>query len=201
MAINAGHSTINIPFTINLGIIYPLVVIPIGIIGAANGFNFIAGFNGLEAGQGVLIFSTLGGISYYLGELWISLVCFSTVLALIAFLCFNKYPSDIFPGDSLTYPIGALIAVVCILANMETVGIVLFIPYFIEFVLKARSRFNAESFGKPVGEGVLENRYDKIYSLNHLLIKAGFNEEKARYAIWEFQFICCMLAFYSAIVL
>src|SRR3989304_8763828 len=46
MVINAGESTM---FGINLGILYPLIVIPIGIVGATTTFNFLAGFNGLEA--------------------------------------------------------------------------------------------------------------------------------------------------------
>ncbi|HIF03136.1 MAG TPA: glycosyl transferase family 4, partial [Nitrospinaceae bacterium] len=33
--------------------------IPLGIVGAATTFNFLAGFNGLETGQGILIFSGL----------------------------------------------------------------------------------------------------------------------------------------------
>lgn len=194
MAINAGHSIVNIPFTMELGIIYPLLVVPVGIIGAANGFNFIAGFNGLEAGQGVLIFGILGTISYMIGELWISLVCFSVVFSLFAFLVFNRYPSEVFPGDSLTYPLGALIAVVCILANMESIGIVLFIPYFIEFLLKARSEFNAESFGESTSDGSIKPRYDKVYSINHICLKLGMDESTSTICIWAFQFLICCLA-------
>ena len=50
VVINAGHSTIMVPFfgVINIGVLYPLIVIPIGIIGATTTFNFLAGYNGLE---------------------------------------------------------------------------------------------------------------------------------------------------------
>jgi hypothetical protein len=50
MAIAAGETTMFIPFfgIINLGIIYSLIVIPIGVTGASNAFNMLAGFNGLE---------------------------------------------------------------------------------------------------------------------------------------------------------
>ena len=48
MIINAGDSTI---LGINLGILYPLIVVPIGILGETTTFNFLAGYNGLESGQ------------------------------------------------------------------------------------------------------------------------------------------------------
>ena len=173
MAISAGHSIMSIPIigTVNFGLIYPLVIIPLGIIGAANGFNMIAGMNGLEAGMGTIILGTLGFVSYFTQSYWVSLICFLMTSSLIGFLLFNKYPAKIFPGDTLTYSIGALIAVVAILGNMERLALILFIPYFIEFFLKLRSKFKAESFGKPQKDGTLKPGYKKCYSLTHITMK------------------------------
>jgi len=36
---------------VDWGIFYPLAIIPIGIVGAANAYNMLAGYNGLEAGM------------------------------------------------------------------------------------------------------------------------------------------------------
>lgn len=169
MVINAGMSTMVLPIIgkVDLGVLYPLLVIPIGIIGAANGFNFVAGHNSLEAGMGIIILGTLGFFS--LGQSpWLSIICFAAVAALLGFLVYNKYPAKIFPGDSLTYPIGTLVAVVAILGNLEKVAIILFIPYIIEFLLKLRSRFRAESFGVPDKGDRLSPMYDRIYSLPHV---------------------------------
>jgi len=173
MAISAGHSIMSIPIigTVNFGLIYPLVIIPLGIIGAANGFNMIAGMNGLEAGMGTLILGTLGFVSYFTQSYWVSLICLLMTSSLIGFLLFNKYPAKIFPGDTLTYSIGALIAIVAILGNMERLALILFIPYFIEFFLKLRSKFKAESFGKPQKDGTLKSGYKKCYSLTHITMK------------------------------
>ncbi|RLJ01848.1 MAG: glycosyl transferase family 4 [Candidatus Aenigmatarchaeota archaeon] len=179
MVINAGHSVMNIPLMgeVDLGIIYPLLIIPIGIIGAANGFNMIAGFNGLEAGMGIIILSFLGIASVITGNLWLTLIAFSMVAALFGFLIFNKYPAKVFPGDSLTYGVGSLIAMVTILGNMERTGLILFGPYFIELILKSRSKFKAESFGLPLADGTLKPKYDKNYSLTHAIMRLGrFNE-------------------------
>jgi len=59
VVINAGTHTINMPFVglVNLGLLYPLFLIPLGIAGATTTYNFLAGFNGLEAGQGIIILS------------------------------------------------------------------------------------------------------------------------------------------------
>jgi len=61
MTINAGTSAMNLPFFgyVNFGILYPLLIIPIGILGATVTFNFLAGYNGLETSQGIIILSAL----------------------------------------------------------------------------------------------------------------------------------------------
>ncbi|MBL7206844.1 MAG: glycosyl transferase family 4 [Candidatus Aenigmarchaeota archaeon] len=173
MVVNAGVSVMSIPFIgpVELGIFYPLLIVPIGIIGAANGFNLVAGFNSLEAGMGVIILSTLGFVAWTTGVLWVSLIAFSAVFALLGFLVYNRYPSKVFPGDTLTYSVGALIAIVAILGNMEKIAVILFIPYFIEFILKLRSKLKAESFGIPDENNTLKPKYEKNYSLNHVVMR------------------------------
>ncbi|RLI97962.1 MAG: glycosyl transferase family 4 [Candidatus Aenigmatarchaeota archaeon] len=170
MVINAGVSEMVIPLIgkVDFGILYPLLIIPLGIIGAANGFNLIAGHNALEAGMGAIILGALGAVTLNQGALWVSVICFSSVAGLLGFLVYNKYPARIFPGDSLTYFIGTLIAIVAILGNVEKIAIILFIPYFIEFILKARSGFRAENFGKPDSAGRLEPVHERICSLTHV---------------------------------
>ena len=61
VVINAGSKIVEIPFLgeINLGFYYPFILIPIGIAGATTTYNFLAGFNGLETGQGIIILSFL----------------------------------------------------------------------------------------------------------------------------------------------
>lgn len=189
MVINAGYSTMSLPLIgpFNFGILYPLVIIPIGIIGAANGFNMLAGFNGLEAGMGSIILGTLGIVSFLGGGIyWISFVCFLTVASLLGFLFFNKYPSRIFPGDSLTYPIGALIAIVCILGNMERIGLILFIPYFIEFLFKLKTKFRSECFGIPRKDGSLEPP-KRIGSLTHIVLKLVRSERETVFVFIFFE--------------
>ncbi len=168
MAINAGdHAMMGIEF----GILYPLLLIPLGIVGTTTTFNFLAGYNGLEASQGMLILGALSIVTYLTGNSWLTIILLCMVLALFAFYIFNKYPSEIFPGDSLTYIVGALIGAVAITGNIEKIAIFFFIPYIIEVVLKSRGKLKKESFAKLNDQGGLEMPYKKIYGLEHLAIK------------------------------
>ena len=172
MVINAGNSTMNILFfgPVNFGILYPLLIIPIGILGATTTFNFLAGYNGLEASQGIIILSALAIVTYLTGNAWLSLIALFMVASLIAFYIFNTFPARVFPGDVLTYSVGALIASIAILGNIEKIAIFFFIPYMIETGLKLRGKLVKESFAKVNKDGSLEMPYKKIYGLEHLAI-------------------------------
>ena len=200
--INAGSHSINMPFfgLINIGLLYPLILIPLGIAGATTTFNFLAGFNGLEAGQGIIILSFLSFISYITGSPWLSLIGLSMVASLIIFYFYNKYPAKVLPGDILTYAVGALIAIMAILGNFEKIAIFVFIPYLIEMILKLRGKLVIQSFGIPNKDESLEMPYDKIYGWTHLSIwilkkfKKKVYEKDVTYFIFAVQIILCLLA-------
>ena len=203
VVINAGNSTINLPFfgVVNFGIFYPLLLVPIGIAGATTTYNFLAGFNGLEAGQGILILGFLSFVAYRAGNPWLSMVGLIMVAALIGFLFYNKYPARVLPGDSLTWTIGALIAGMAILGDMEKIAVFVFIPYIIEFILKSRGKLVKQSFGKPNKDGTLDLKYNKVYGLEHLAIymlkrnNLPSTEKNVVYSIWAFQLLIIVLAF------
>lgn len=172
IVINAGHSRMVLPFIgpIDFGLLYPLLLIPIGIVGASNGFNMIGGYNGLESGLGIIILSALGFIAWQAGVAWIAVISLAMVFALLAFYIFNKSPAKIFPGNMLTYSIGALIACIAILANTEKAALILFTPYFIEFFLKLRGLMQIESFASLNPDGSLSLPEKKLYGIEHLAI-------------------------------
>ena len=202
IVINAGVHVINLPYfgNVELGLIYPLILIPLAIAGVTTTYNFLAGFNGLEAGQGIIILSFLSFISYVTGTSWLALVGLIMVGALLGFYFYNKFPAKVFPGDSLTYAIGALIAGMAILGNFEKIAIFIFIPYIIETFLKLRGGLVKQSFGIPQKDGGLKLPYDKIYGLTHLSIfilskfKRKVTEKDVVYLIFSFQIIICLVA-------
>lgn len=203
MAINVGRSEISIPLfgIIDLGIIYPLVLVPIGIVGATTTFNFLAGFNGLESGQGILLLSAISIVAFFTGNSWLTIIALCMAASLLAFLFYNFYPAKIFPGDTLTYSVGGLVAIIAILGSFEKIAIFFFIPYIIETGLKLRGGLKKQSFGKANKDGTLDLKYNKIYGLEHAAISLlkGFKirstEKNVVYLLWTFQLLIIILGF------
>ncbi len=172
MAISAGHTAMTLPFlgTIDFGVWYALLLIPIGVVAVSNLVNLLAGFNGLEAGVGAIIGAALFSVAYLTGQQEAALLSIALSASCAAFLFFNWFPAKIFPGNAATYVLGAAIAAIVIVGNMERVGAIALAPQIAEFLLKARSKFKAENFGRVDAQGKLH--YDgKIYSLSHLAMK------------------------------
>jgi UDP-N-acetylglucosamine--dolichyl-phosphate N-acetylglucosaminephosphotransferase len=181
MVVSAGVTTMSIPLigSINFGILYPLIIIPIGVVCAANAVNLLGGFNGSEAGMGVVYCSFLGVYALTHSEIVSSAIFFSTVGALLGFLRFNWFPAKILSGDSLTYCLGAVVASGIIVGNMERAGIIIITPFIIEFLLKLRSKFSASCLGKLRKDGKLDTPYDReIYSWTHIIMKLDKLTEK-----------------------
>jgi UDP-N-acetylglucosamine--dolichyl-phosphate N-acetylglucosaminephosphotransferase len=200
VVINAGTHFMNVPFfgVVDFGIFYPLVLIPLAVAGVSTTYNFLAGFGGLESGQGILILGFLSFVAYATGSPWLGVVGLCMVGALVGFYIFNRSPAKVFPGDMLTYGVGALIAGMAILGNFEKIALVVFIPYIIEVILKVRGGLKKYSFGKPRKNGTLGLPYDKIYGLEHLAILAlgdGATERKVTYLIHGFQILFILIAF------
>jgi len=200
VVINAGTHSMALPFigVINLGILYPLIVVPLAIIGVSTTYNFLAGYNGLEASQGILILSFLSFVAYTTGSPWLAVVGLCMVASLIGFYIFNKSPAKVFPGDIMTYSIGALVAGMAILGNFEKIALIVFIPYIIEVILKLRGGLKKHSFGIPDKDGNLKLPYNKIYGLEHLAIlilnKFGkATEKKVVYLINVFQILFILI--------
>jgi UDP-N-acetylglucosamine--dolichyl-phosphate N-acetylglucosaminephosphotransferase len=86
MVINSGQSTMNLPIVgpMDLGILYPLLIVPLGIVGASNAYNMVAGYNGLEAGMGIIILSALGYFAFITGKQSAAILAICMVSALIA---------------------------------------------------------------------------------------------------------------------
>lgn len=148
MAIKEGYSLMRIPFIglINFGIFYPLALVPLGITGAANAVNMLAGFNGLEVGMGAVAVGSLAIIAYIIGQTGALIILVSALGALFATLYYNWYPAKILVGDVGTLSIGAVIASAVIVGNYETAGAIIIIPYVVDFLIKAENRF-PYSFG------------------------------------------------------
>ncbi len=196
IVINAGNSIMYVPFLgeVNFGLFYPLLFIPIGVVGAANMVNMLAGFNGLEAGMGLVYTFMLGLYGYFNGSYLGTLISFVTFSSLIVFYYFNRYSAKVLPGDSLTYLLGASLACIAIVGNLEKATLICSIPFFIEFILKSKGKFNIKSYGY-YEKGKIKSFYDKIYSIPHIFSRTGKYTEK------QIVYFCILMElFFSSLI-
>ena len=197
MAFSVGSKTMSFPGigVFAFGIFYSLIIVPIGITGAANASNMLAGLNGLETGLGLINATTLLIIAIMLDKTNAIIFLAAIIGALLAFLHYNWHPAKIFPGDSLTLMIGAGIATAVILGDMEKYGIMLFAMYFIELAIKSRHKFQSENFGIPQKDGTLAPN-PKGGSLTHFFMRLGkFSEKQVVLLILATQAAIAILTF------
>jgi UDP-N-acetylglucosamine--dolichyl-phosphate N-acetylglucosaminephosphotransferase len=197
MVVKAGHSAMYLPILgeIEWGILYPLVLAPIAVVAVSNATNMLAGQNGLEASMGAVALTSLGVFSYIQGSLEGAAVALGMAAPLLAFLKYNRYPSKVLPGDSLTYGVGAAFAAATIIANVERFAVFIFLPWIVEAFLKLRSRFEASSLGELRPDGTLRPKHGKTYSLTHLLMKADLTESQIVLAATLGETVLCIGAF------
>ena len=149
VALEAGQTDMIIPFIgrVDFGLAYTLFLLPLGMTGAVNAVNMLAGFNGLEVGMGLVMFIGLLILSILKSKITVIIILVPMIASLLATLKYNWYPAKILIGDVGTLSIGAILASVVIIGNFETAGVILIIPYFIDFLLKQCTDFLVELVG------------------------------------------------------
>lgn len=154
------NTSLNIPFigSINFGIFYALILVPIAITACSNMTNMLAGFNGMEAGMGLVMSLALSAIALKIStpESFISFILLISLAgALVAFLKYNWYPAKIFPGDTGNLTIGVVIASAVIIGNFELAGLIVMIPYIIDFFIKLKNKLPTEGWQGEYNNGKL----------------------------------------------
>lgn len=172
MAVKAGTTVMTLPLLgeVNFGIFYVFVLIPIAITGASNAMNMLAGFNGLEAGLGMIMCLSIAIVSFITGSTSALIISTAMLGALIGFIRYNWYPAKTLIGDVGTLTIGAVVASSVLIGNIEKAGIILIIPFFLELVLKMRGRFKAQSWCDVRGKKLVCQDRNKIYGWGRLVM-------------------------------
>jgi len=137
MIARVGHTTMQVPFfgTMDFGLTYTFVFVPLAVTAVVNMTNMFAGYNGLESGLTLVNCFWFAVVSFLINSqltLVISIVLF---FSLLAFLKYNWFPAKVFPGDVGTFTMGAVMASIAIVGNMERFAISLFSLYIINFLL------------------------------------------------------------------
>jgi len=185
MVINAGHTTAVLPLigSINFGIFYPLVIIPIGVFGATNMVNMTGAYNGVEAGMGAIYTLALGVFAYTHGSINAAIIFLSTFAALLAILKYNFFPAKILPGDSIQYLLGAVIVTGAVVGDMQKATIIAVIPLIFNAAYKIYLRFFKLGYfpGEPgvlQKDGTIRSKYGKSYTMINFILRHGRFTEK-----------------------
>lgn len=177
-------------YTLNLGMVYPIFAL-LFVVGSANLVNLLAGFNGLEIGTSAVALGFLAAIT----EGPARMVALTGLGAALGFLWWNKYPARVFPGDTGTLSIGALIGLVGIIGKVEVYAAILLIPHFLDFTIKAFGvRFGVRKHGRTtvLPDGTLQAPPYPSF-LGMIMRRVRVNEPKLVAIVWGIEFILGLL--------
>ena len=176
-------------------LIYCLVIIFI-ITAVSNGANITDGLDGLAAGTSAIVGITLSIFIYlsgniifsdYLNILYIPdigelvIFSFSFVGACIGFIWYNSYPAQVFMGDTGSLSIGAVIAVLAIIAKKELLIPLLCGVFLIENLSVILQVLYFKYTRNKYGEG---QRLFLMAPLHHHYQKKGIHETKIVARFW-----------------
>jgi UDP-N-acetylglucosamine--dolichyl-phosphate N-acetylglucosaminephosphotransferase len=199
VVVRVGVSTMRIPLIgrIDFGPFYALLLIPFGITGAANAVNMLAGFNGLEAGMGLVALGSLAAIAAGFGKLTALTLLLAGIGALLGIIYFNWYPAKIFIGDVGTLSIGAIIAAAVIVGNFEWAGVIVIFPYALDFLIKAAHGFPSRGWwGELRKDGKLQCPDSGPVGLAQWVLKVtgGLHERTLVLVLIGFEVLCGLAA-------
>ncbi|XP_076339158.1 alg7 dolichyl-phosphate N-acetylglucosaminephosphotransferase isoform X1 [Tachypleus tridentatus] len=129
----------------------PLYYVYMGMLAVfcTNAINILAGINGLEVGQSVIIAASIMLFNFIelFGECWkahvFSLYFMPPFLGTsLGLLYYNWYPSRVFVGDTFCYFAGMTFAVVGILGHFSKTMLLFFIPQISNFIFSVPQLFH-----------------------------------------------------------
>jgi len=172
----------------NFSIFY-MLSIPIAVTIASNLTNMLAGLNGIETGLGVIALTSLTSSCIIMNKYDVAIISFSMLGALLAFLFYNRYPANVFPGDVGTLIIGASIAIIAFIGRVKIIAFIVLIPNIIDGLLKFRSAgvMERQNF-KPTEvkeDGILVAPQGGFNSLIRSILKKPMKEHQVVYIIWS----------------
>lgn len=215
----AGGTTIVVPKplqgyigleVINLGWIYKLYMGLLAVF-CTNSINILAGINGLEVGQAVLIscavlihnimqIGSLGSDRHQAHAFSIYLMQ-PMVGVSLGLLAYNWHPSSVFVGDTYTYFAGMTLAVVGILGHFSETLLVFFLPQILNFLYSVPQLFKIVPCPRhrlptfDAQTGLLTGSKDMNLVNLFLRLFGKCSEQQLCIRLLLFQALCCALCF------
>ena len=188
----------------NVGMLY-LISIPIALSIGSNLTNMLAGLNGIESGLGIISMASLTIACIILGKYDVTIISMSMLGALIAFLYYNRYPAEIFPGDTGTLIIGATIVCIAFIGRVKLIAFIILMPNIIDAALKFYSAgvMNRQQ-QKPTQlneDGKLVRPETGFKSLIRLILRKPISEKNAVRIIWAIGIVFGVLGIVVALIM
>ena len=187
--------------------LYRFAIIPLYIIVVSNLVNMHSGFNGLQSGLSAIILVTLLIKSIYDGSTQHLVAIGALTGAIIALWYFNRYPSQIFEGNTGSLMIGAGIGLSIVIQGYLIAGFIMLIPHTANFLMyfywRIRHRqkpddprYKIEKFGSLRKDGTL--RVPNQLTLKWVLpYRFRMTEKQAVLAMYSVTIIFCIIGFFA----
>lgn len=182
----SGETTLSIfgYTSIPLSYFYPLLAIFI-ITGSSNAVNLTDGLDGLASGTATIVFGSLSVLCFIMGKIDIAIVCAAIAGSCLGFLYYNKYPAQVFMGDTGSLALGGALGAVAIIGKLELwvalTGLI--------FVIEALSVILQVTSFKITGKRIF-----KMSPIHHHFELCGWKEQKVVYSFYAFTIISCIAA-------
>ncbi len=158
-------------------------------IASVNAVNLTDGLDGLAAWTSIPFFVALGIIILLENENGgQSIVCFSLVGALLAYLLFNTFPASVFMGDTGSLALGGFVSCITVFTGNALYILLLGIT----FVFSVISVLLQVIYYKATGG----KRIFLMAPLHHHYQKKGYSESKIAYAYFIITFLIGIICIY-----
>jgi len=174
-----------LPFIGSINIGWGIIPLAIFMFGATtNAVNISDGMDGLSAGLLLASFFGLLVVSYFSGNLEISLLEATIVGSLVTYLYFNIAPARVQFGDVGSFSMGALFTIVAFISGREFLILIFGLPFFIEL---------GSSVIQSLSRRILGRRVFMMAPLHHHFEMLGWSEEKVVMRFWIYAIIIMAL--------
>lgn len=170
LLLTSFDNQLNLPFIGNVPLSYLYgIFATFWLVGFSNATNLTDGIDGLLATTSIIAYGGYAYIAFLQQEFGVMLFAFSIIGGLVGFLFFNRKPAQIFMGDVGSLALGAGLATMSILLNVEwtllLIGII--------FVVETASVIIQVVYFKRTGKRIF-----KMSPIHHHFEMVGWSERK-----------------------
>ncbi|MDE4542061.1 phospho-N-acetylmuramoyl-pentapeptide-transferase [Thermoanaerobacterium sp. R66] len=187
---NIVGTDVIIPFLkreIDLGYFY-IPFIMFVVVGTVNSVNLTDGLDGLASGVSFMVTAFFTLIGFFMNNTSLTVFGAAITGALLGFLKFNRYPAEVFMGDTGSLAIGGAVAALATMTKLPVILVVVGIVYVAEALSVIIQVVSFRLTGK---------RIFKMSPLHHHFELSGWSETKVVFLFWIVTLIAVFVSFYG----